>query len=417
MTVGLDRSLFRVVDLLTLLIQHTPVVSLRDHPEDPAEQHEPEESSGSSRCLEPVRHLYFHIPFCPKLCPYCSFYVEVGSRNKTTAFLDALLAEVERAADRQPLQPHTLYFGGGTPSALTEPQLEYLLGGLRQRLDLSQLVEWDLEANPATIRASKARLLHGLGVTRLSLGVQSWDDALLRTLGRVHNAAQAEETFQVLRDAGFKNLNIDLMFAVPFQSLAQWHATLAKTVALEPEHVSSYCLTYEEDTDYFRKLLGGEYRQDIDRDVAFFELTMDTLHAAGFSQYEISNYARAGGESRHNQAYWLGADYLGFGPSAFSTSGLHRWKNIPDTAEYTRRILAGEDPVSFEEHLTPEQRRGEILAFALRTSAGVSAAEVEPWREQVAEFQELGFLREHEGRLLLTRRGKMMADTVAEVFI
>ena len=140
----------------------------------------------------PIRHLYFHIPFCPKLCPYCCFYVEVGGKNKTRAFLDALLREVDVASGRHALQPHTLYFGGGTPSALTCEQLEYLFTGLRERLDLSQLAEWDLEANPATIREDKARLLRDLGVTRLSLGVQSWDDGLLKTLGRVHTAAQAD---------------------------------------------------------------------------------------------------------------------------------------------------------------------------------------------------------------------------------
>lgn len=364
-----------------------------------------------------IRHLYLHIPFCPKLCPYCCFYVEVGGKNKNTRFLDALLREVEVATQREAVQPHTIYFGGGTPSALTEAQLDYFLTGLRERLDLSQLREWEMEANPATIRPSKARLLRDLGITRLSLGVQSWDDGLLKTLGRIHNAKQAEETFHFLRNAGFDNLNIDLMFSVPGQTRAQWQATLAKTVSLQPEHVSSYCLTYEEDTAYFEKLLGGLFKQDIEFDAQLFEATMDTLSAAGLAQYEISNYARSGRESLHNQAYWRGADYLGFGPSAFSTRGLHRWKNIPDTAEYTRRVLADESPVSFEENLSEAQRRGEILAFALRTSSGVSREEVAPWREAVREFEDLGLLRENSGRLSLTRRGKLLADSVAEAFV
>jgi oxygen-independent coproporphyrinogen-3 oxidase len=364
-----------------------------------------------------IRHLYFHIPFCPKLCPYCSFYVEVGSENKTTAFLDALLREVEMASQSRKLQPHTIYFGGGTPSALTEAQLEYLLGGLRERLDLSQLREWDLEANPATIRPSKARLLHQLGVTRLSLGVQSWDDALLRTLGRTHSAGDAEETYHVLRGAGFTNINIDLMFAVPGQTLDQWRATLEKTIALRPEHISSYCLTYEEDTEYFRKLGLGDFRQDEDRDADLFEMTMDTLTGAGFRHYEISNYARPGHESLHNQAYWFGEDYLGFGPSAFSTRGLHRWKNLPDTAGYTRRVLAGEPLPSFEEHLSETQRRGEILAFLMRTDTGIAVGDLANWREALREFQALGFLIERDGRVALTRRGKLMADSVAEAFV
>jgi oxygen-independent coproporphyrinogen-3 oxidase len=364
-----------------------------------------------------IRHLYFHIPFCPKLCPYCSFYVETGAKNKTTQFLDALLREVESAKSAHELRPETIYFGGGTPSALTCDQLEYLLGGLRARLDLSQLREWTFEVNPATVRADKARLLRDAGVTRISLGVQSWDDTLLQTLGRVHNATQAEKTFATLRAAGFDNINIDLMFAVPGQTLAQWQATLAHTVALRPEHVSSYCLTYEEDTAYFRQLQLGTFVQNDDRDADLFETTIDTLSAAGFDHYEISNYARPGHESAHNFAYWLGADYLGFGPSAFSTVGLRRWQAIPDTAEYTRRMLAGESVVSFEEHLTPATREGEIAAFAVRTRDGVAAPALARWSEAVQEFRELGFLEDRGSRTVLTRRGKLMADSVAEAFV
>ena len=364
-----------------------------------------------------IRHLYFHIPFCPKLCPYCSFYVETGAANKTTAFLDALLREVEEAGKRFTLKPETIYFGGGTPSALTVEQLDYLLGGLRARLDLSGLREWTFEVNPATVRPEKARLLKSAGVTRISLGVQSWDDALLKTLGRVHDAAQAEETYATLRAAGFDNINIDLMFAVPGQTLAQWEATLAKTIALRPEHVSSYCLTYEEDTAYFRQLQLGTFRQDDDRDADLFETTMDTLPAAGFAQYEISNYAQPGRESAHNFAYWRGADYLGFGPSAFSTVGLRRWQAIPDTAEYTRRILAGESVEHFVEELSPATREGEIAAFAVRTRDGIATADFARWPEALREFQSLGFLEMRGDRVYLTRRGKMMADSVAEAFV
>lgn len=364
-----------------------------------------------------IRHLYFHIPFCPKLCPYCSFYVETGAQNKTTAFLDALLREVDEAQARQELQPETIYFGGGTPTALTCEQLEYLLGGLRARLDVSAVREWTFEVNPATVRAEKARLLKNAGVTRISLGVQSWDDALLRTLGRVHDATQAEQTFATLRAAGFDNINIDLMFAVPGQTLRQWQATLATTIALGSEHISSYCLTYEEDTAYFRQLQLGTFHQDNERDADLFETTIDTLTAAGFDHYEISNYARPGRESAHNFAYWRGADYLGFGPSAFSTVGLRRWQAIPDTAEYTRRIQAGESAVHSIEDLTPATRASEIAAFAMRTREGLATSELIRWSGAIREFHELGFLTQRGDRTVLTRRGKLMADSVAEAFV
>ena len=364
-----------------------------------------------------IRHLYFHIPFCPKLCPYCSFYVETGAKNKTTRFLDALLREVEAARTAYDLQPETIYFGGGTPTALNCDQLEYLLGGLRARLDLRRLREWTFEANPATVRADKARVLCDAGVSRISLGVQSWDEALLKTLGRIHNAAQAEKTYGILRDAGFTNINIDLMFAVPGQTLAQWQATLDRTIALRPEHVSSYCLTYEEDTEYFRQLQLGTFRRDDDVDVALFETTIDTLTGAGFGHYEISNYARPGFESVHNFAYWRGKDYLGFGPSAFSTVGLKRWQNVPDTATYTERALAGENVTSFAEELTPATRAGEIAAFGVRTREGIATNALNRWSAELREFHELGFLEHCGERTVLTRRGKLMADSVAEAFV
>jgi oxygen-independent coproporphyrinogen-3 oxidase len=370
-----------------------------------------------SAVVTPIHHLYFHIPFCPKLCPYCCFYVETGAKNKTRDFLDALLRDVERAGEHFAIAPETIYFGGGTPSSLLTGQLEYLLAGLRSRLDLRALREWTFEVNPATVRPEKARLLRDAGVSRISLGVQSWDDALLKTLGRVHDASQAEKTFAVLREAGFGNINIDLMFAVPGQTAAQWRETLERTTALRPEHVSSYCLTYEEDTDYFRKLSAGNFAQDDERDAALFESTIDVLTGAGFEHYEISNYARPGRQSAHNLAYWRGADYLGFGPSAFSTTGLRRWQAIPDTAEYTRRVLAGGSTVHFEEHLPPATRAGEVVAFAIRTGEGVAVDDLARWPDAVREFQALGFLERRADRFVLTRRGKLMADSVAEAFV
>lgn len=367
--------------------------------------------------MSAIRHLYFHIPFCPKLCPYCSFYVETGSANKTTRFLDALLREVEAASSAHELRPETIYFGGGTPSALTCAQLEYLLGGLRARLNLTELREWTFEVNPATVRADKARVLMNAGISRISLGVQSWNDGLLKTLGRIHDAGQAEKTYRILRDAGFGNINIDLMFAVPGQTVEQWRTTLERTIALRPEHVSSYCLTYEEDTEYLRQLQMGTFRQDDERDAALFETTMDTLTGAGYDQYEISNYARPGFESAHNFAYWRGADYLGLGPSAFSTVGLRRWQNVADSAAYMDRILRGESAESFHEDLSAATRSGEIAAFAVRTREGIVTKELGRWTSELSEFHELGFLEVQGDRMVLTRRGKLMADSVAEAFV
>jgi oxygen-independent coproporphyrinogen III oxidase len=365
----------------------------------------------------PIRHLYVHIPFCPKVCPYCSFYKEASDRNKTQRFLDSVLAELDHRAEALTLQPETIFFGGGTPSALSTPQLDYLLSGLRQRLDLSQLREWTLEMNPATVSLEKASVLRSLGVNRISMGVQSWDEELLKVLGRVHSGAQAQRSYEILREAGFDNVNLDLMFGVPTQTRAQWQASLEKTVALAPEHISAYCLTYEEDTAYFARFVRGELTQDVSWDADLFEATMDTLEGAGFDQYEISNYSRPGRECLHNLAYWLGADYLGLGPSAFSTVGARRWQNVADTAIYYDRIEKRVCTESFSETLSEEIRLGERIAFGLRTNRGVTREQVAPWSEEVSRFEADGFLRAQGQSVLLTRQGKLVADTVAQTFV
>lgn len=368
--------------------------------------------------MDPVSHLYVHIPFCPKICPYCSFYKETSDRNKTARFLDALLLELDAHQRTTPLRPRTIFFGGGTPSALSTPQLEYLLTGLRARLDLSALTEWTLEMNPATVSLEKASLLRSLGVNRVSMGVQSWEPQLLAVLGRVHSAEQARRSYEILRDAGFTNVNLDLIFGIPTQTPEMWTRSLAATIALGSEHISAYNLTYEEDTEFFRRFVSGELRQDDDADAALFEHTADTLAAAGYEPYEISNFARPGRECAHNLAYWQGADYLGLGPSAFSTVGERRWANVRDTAAYNERIHAGQSAADVHEDVPPATRRAESIAFGLRTNRGVAAETLRAWPEQVAEFEALGLLETTPiARVLLTRKGRLLADTVAEAFV
>ncbi len=364
-----------------------------------------------------IRHLYVHIPFCPKICPYCSFYKEVSDRNKTQAFLDALLVEIGQRQKQFGLQPRTIFVGGGTPSALSTPQLDYLLTGLAERLDLSQLSEWTLEMNPATVSLEKAKRLRELGVNRISMGVQSWDPELLKTLGRVHDREQAERSYLILREAGFTNVNLDLIFGVPGQSVTQWRETLHKTTGLRPEHISCYCLTYEEDTEYFRQLQIGAHRPDNEHDADLFDLTMEELTRSEYTQYEISNYARPGRECLHNLAYWQGDDYLGIGPSAFSTVGPERWQNQPDAAGYSAKLLGGKSSVTFQETLPPETKLSERIAFSLRTDRGVARADLALWPDAVAEFTELGLMETIKTRQVLTRAGRMVADSIAEAFI
>ena len=364
-----------------------------------------------------IRHIYAHIPFCARICPYCAFYKDLLDRSETARFCEAILRDLDQQCAAFAILPRTIYFGGGTPTALTTSQLEFLLGGFRQRLDISALEEWTVEANPGSVSARKAASVRKLGVNRISLGVQSWDEDLLKTLGREHSAPQAKKSFQILRGAGFSNINVDLMFGLPGQTIEQWRVTLQKTIALQPEHISAYCLTYEEDTEFFLRQSRGEFRQDADIDAEFFEMTMSILEDAGYQHYEISNYARPGFSSRHNRAYWSGENYLGIGPSAFSTVGMRRWQNVADYRAYADRVLSGQSPIGSTENLTSEIKRVETIALSLRTNKGVSAALLTPFQNETREFIALGLLRKTNGNFVLTRAGKALADLVTEAVI
>jgi len=367
--------------------------------------------------IGPIRHLYVHIPFCARICPYCAFYKDLLDRSQTRRFCEAVLRDVEEQRAVFAVSSKTIYFGGGTPTALNTSQLEFLLGGFHERLDLSALKEWTIEANPGSVSARKATLLHKLGVNRVSLGVHSWDDDLLKILGREHTAAQAEQSFHILRDAGFLNINLDLMFGLPGQTIEQWQKTLEKTTSLCPDHISAYCLTYEEDTEFFVRQARGELKADPDTGSDFFELAMWILEGAGYEHYEISNYARPGFSSVHNRAYWSGEDYLGIGSSAFSTVGTRRWQNLADYRAYADRILSGQSPVGSTENLTNEMKRGEKIALSLRTRDGVPAAELKRFMRETNEFIALGLLRQSNGNFVLTQKGKSLADSVAEAFV
>lgn len=364
-----------------------------------------------------VRHIYVHIPFCARICPYCAFYKERADPSQTGRFCDAVVAELAQYARHFALRPETIFFGGGTPTALTTTQLELLLEAFRTQLDLSALREWTLEANPGSVSERKAQLLQQYGVNRISLGVQSFDDGLLQLLGREHSAAQAEASFDLLRRCGFGNINIDLMFGLPSQTLEQWRTTLSRALALRPEHISAYCLTYEEDTDFFLRHARGEFHTDSEADAVFFETAIELLGAAGLEQYEISNYSRPDFESVHNRAYWSGADYLGLGPSAVSTVGLRRRQNVCDYRVYADRVLAGESASTGDEILTPEMKRAESIALSLRTGSGVPAEWVQSWPNEIDEFVRLGLMQQNEMHLVLTPAGRLLADSVAAAFV
>ncbi|MBX9742491.1 MAG: radical SAM family heme chaperone HemW [Chthoniobacterales bacterium] len=362
-----------------------------------------------------IEHLYIHIPFCPNICPYCAFYKESAGRERVEAFIDALLVEAKFHAPT--LRPRTLFFGGGTPSALSFSQMERLLEGLHACLNLSAVEEWTIEMNPATVALDKAHLLLAAGINRISMGVQSWDDTLLKALGRTHSAAKAEESFHLLREAGFQNISLDLIFGIPNQSLASWQATLEHTLRLNPEHISAYGLTYEEGTEFFRLRKQGIMKANEHLEADQFELATDLLEQHGYRHYEISNYAKQSRESAHNMAYWLGRDYLGLGPSAFSTVAGRRWRNICETGLYSSSTMSGKTAIDFEEQLSPQLLAIERAAFGLRTYHGLLFEKARPWQKAMEEMEQHGLLYRTSDRWLLTRRGKLLADVVGEIFM
>jgi oxygen-independent coproporphyrinogen-3 oxidase len=249
------------------------------------------------------------------------------------------------------------------------------------------------------------------------MGVQSFDPGLLRVLGRVHTAEQGIRSYEILRQAGFRNINLDFIFGVPGQTAEIWEETLRRALSLGTEHLSAYCLTYEEDTEFFRLLGQGELLQDDQIDSDLFVRTMELLEDAGFLQYEISNYCRPGYECRHNLAYWRGHDYLGLGPSAVSTVGVRRWKNVPDTSEYIQRIRERGEAETFSEEIDSTVRQAERLAFGLRTARGLAVLEVAPWIDELEPLEKEGYLSFAGDRLRLTRKGRLVADSIAGLFV
>jgi len=331
-----------------------------------------------------VEHLYIHVPFCAAKCRYCAFHSHPGTDAEMADYIRTLQCDLETNVAILDLQ--TLFIGGGTPSILP---LE-----LWQQLRLPRpSTEFTIECNPATVDPAKAAHWHRIGVNRLSLGIQSFDNDMLAVLGRIHTAQQAADTFRLLRDAGFANLNLDLMFGLPGQTMAQWHDSLDRALALQPEHLSAYSLTIEEDTEFW-----GRVELDGDLQWAMYEQLIATLTAAGYHHYEISNFAKPGRECLHNLAYWQGKDYLGLGPSAVSTVGLRRW------------TAGGE-----EEQLTERIKRAECIAFGLRMLDGVPAEFVKG--HDIARLLADDLVQWRGDRLQLTHRGLRYADTVAAEFV
>lgn len=361
---------------------------------------------------------YLHVPFCPSVCAYCDFAVVAGKNLWIAAYLEALEAEIRRRPPGAPLS--TVFFGGGTPSLLDPSQVARLLSVLQEAAGLTPGAEVTLEANPETLDGPKLAGFREAGVTRLSLGAQARSSHLLRRLGRRHGWEAVEAAAGEARRAGFDNLNLDLLFGLPGQSLREWEETLEAALALAPQHLSCYALQVEEGTPLARRVAGGLALPPEEETAAMYALARSRLAAAGLEQVEVSNFAKPGYACRYNTAVWGGEDYEGYGVSAVGTVGSHRRTNVRDLSLYLERIRAGEDPAASGEEIPPALRRFERLMLGLRTARGVErellgdhAASCGVSLEAVlAPFRERGWLTEEEGRVRLEGEGFFLLNSL-----
>lgn len=300
---------------------------------------------------------------------------------------------------------------------LSPRHLSLLMEGLHEALPLEN-THITLEANPATFDQAKAKLFKTLGVNRVSLGIQSFSDHVLKTLGREHNAKDAAHSVYILQHAEVEEVNIDLMFSVPGQTMKDWQQTLDTAISLQPDHISAYNLTYEEDTEFIQRLTTGEYSENEDTNAEMFTLAHDILTQKGFHHYETSNYAYSGKESQHNLAYWHGEDYLGLGPSAVSTIDGNRWKNLPDTAQYIHAINTLGHAKSEEEIIDSTAYRIERIALLLRTTAGLPEQYLAHSPEgSVEKLLESELATMANGKLQLINDGPLLVDAIAAQLI
>jgi oxygen-independent coproporphyrinogen III oxidase len=378
------------------------------------------------------KSLYVHVPFCAHKCEYCAFYSTSPGAGQIEEYLAAFERELSLTAAG--LKPETIYIGGGTPTLLNMPEWSRLLKVIH-RLDLSALKEWTVECNPATVSLEKAALLRDHGVNRMSMGVQSLDESLLQRLGRIHTRDMALGSFEILRKAGFDNLNLDLMFAIPGQTMEIWEGTLAEALAMGSEHLSCYEVIYEEDTPLFEQLKAGKVDVDEDLACAMYELMIEKSSGHGFRQYEVANFARHSGTApseipdracRHNLNYWRGGPFRGLGPSASSYVEGVRTKNWSNTLRYCDELSRGRLPVESRDVLSPQARAGEIAGFGLRMTAGwpfelfretTGFDLCEHWADEMSRLIGLGYAEQDATSFRLTAKGLRFADWAVELFL
>ena len=365
--------------------------------------------------------LYLHIPFCRSKCIYCDFYSLPSAEDRMDRYAAALCRHLkETAPQAAPYTVDTVYFGGGTPSYLGVKRLKKLLKAVEKDYSLSREAEVTMEANPDSLRDWRdVRALRRAGVNRISLGVQSTDDAELKTIGRVHTFAQVREAVDAVRRGGVKNLSLDLIYGLPDQTMERWQATLAQAADLGPEHLSCYGLKVEEGTPLWR-MRESLVLPDDDLQADMYLWAVDFLARRGYEQYEISNFARPGFASRHNLKYWTLQEYAGFGPGAHSDFGGVRYAFVRDLAAYCAGVESGGSILSESERISDRERHREYLMLGLRTAAGISRRAFEsrcrtsfdPIEGVLEKLAAPGYARKEEDRWRLTPEGFLVSNQI-----
>ena len=367
--------------------------------------------------------VYVHIPFCASRCSYCDFFSTLRLDEVGHDYVEALIAEARlRKAELNGEPVKTLYMGGGTPSQLPLPLLARLIDGLKATLDLNAVEEFTLEANPDDVTPEWCAAVRALGVNRVSMGVQSFQDAVLRLVGRRHTARQAIDAVASLRHAGIDNISIDLIYGLPGQTLETWAESVRQAVDLRPQHISAYGLTYEPGTRLWQQRECGEVVEaSEDQYLDMYRILVGLLQVAGYEHYEISNFALPGYRSRHNSSYWNETPYLGLGAAAHSYDGTMRRSNPADLCGYIRRITSGQ-PACQVEDLAWWERYDERVMLGLRTADGVDAHRLrsdfgdKAWAHFVSEARRHidagNMICTDDGRYILTSEGIVLSDSV-----
>ncbi len=362
--------------------------------------------------------LYIHIPFCRSKCSYCDFY-SIPSLAPLQKFLDGLKKEMLLQKDifSQPFD--TVYIGGGTPTFLKEEYIELILREIFEKFHIEDGAEITIEANPCDININKAKFLKEIGINRVVLGIQSLMDEILKFLGRCHLADQALRAYEVLRKVGFENIGVDMIYAVPGQSLGEWLNDLKRIVSLSPEHISCYELTFEKRTRLWNLYCSGKIASmDEDKKACFFMQTSNFLENYGYIHYEVSNFARSELYiSTHNLKYWMYVPYLGIGPSAHSFDGKKRWWNFASIKKYCEMLKKGFPPVEETEQLSEEQICMEKLFLGLRTCYGTELSLCKVSKDMLNLLEREGLIRITEKRVIPTKKGFSLADQLASFLV